>query len=102
MLKDHQPVVQDFFSFLKNDLLEVLECLSNREPWQDHIIGYELPEHSEDIEFNTGVMIFMNTASYHEIIMDTPDFYSAWKRFVWSMLLKFQNRRLKFIYLWKR
>ncbi|MEK4051571.1 MULTISPECIES: hypothetical protein [Bacillus] len=54
MLKDHQPVVQDFFSFLKNDLLEVLECLSNREPWQDHIIGYELPEHSEDIEFILG------------------------------------------------
>ncbi|MEK3941226.1 hypothetical protein ABEO94_04755 [Bacillus pumilus] len=63
MLKDHQPVVQDFFSFLKNDLLEVLECLSNREPWQDHVIGYELPEHSEDIEFNTGVMIFMNILS---------------------------------------
>lgn len=77
MLKKMQPIVQDFFSFLKNDLVEVLECLSHREPWQDHMMGYELPEHSEDVEFNNGVMIFMNTASYHEIVMDNLDFYSC-------------------------
>ncbi|WP_446936015.1 hypothetical protein [Lysinibacillus fusiformis] len=74
---DKQPVIQDFFSFLKSDLLEVLECLSNREPWQDYMMGYELPEHSEQIEFEEGIMIFMNTASYNEIIMDNSVFYGC-------------------------
>lgn len=77
MLIDKQPVIQDFFLFLKSDLLDVLECLSNREPWQDHMMGYELPEHSDEIEFNEGIMIFMNTASYNEITMDSSDFYSC-------------------------
>lgn len=79
MLKDKQPVIQDFFSFLKSDLLEVLQCLSNREPWQDHMMGYELPEHSEEIEFKEGIMIFMNTATYNEIIMNSSDFYGCLK-----------------------
>ncbi|WP_042473890.1 hypothetical protein [Bacillus ndiopicus] len=77
MLIDKQPVIQDFFSFLKSDLLDVLECLSKREPWQDHMMGYELPEHSEEIEFKEGIMIFMNTATYNEIIMDSSDFYGC-------------------------
>lgn len=77
MLIDKQPIIQDFFSFLKNDLLDVLECLSNREPWQDHMMGYELPEHSDEIEFKEGIMIFMNTASYNEIIMDSLDFHDC-------------------------
>jgi len=33
MLIDKQPVIQDFFSLMKSDLLNLLECLSNREPW---------------------------------------------------------------------
>lgn len=79
MLIDKQPVIQDFFSFLKSDLLEVLECLSNREPWQDHMMGYELPEHSEEIEFKEGIMIFMNTTTYNEIVMNSSDFYGCLK-----------------------
>ncbi|MGN7941436.1 MULTISPECIES: hypothetical protein [Bacillaceae] len=79
MLKDKQPVIQDFFSFLKSDLLEVLECLSKGEPWQDHMMGYELPEHSEEIEFKEGVMIFITTSTYNEIIMKNIDFYECLK-----------------------
>ncbi len=41
-------MITRFFSFLKNDLLEVLECLSNREPWQDHMMGYELNKVSKE------------------------------------------------------
>ncbi|MFD3271287.1 hypothetical protein ACE3MS_14305 [Paenibacillus dendritiformis] len=79
MLIDKQPVIQDFFSFLKSDLLDVLECLSNGEPWQDHMMGYELPEHSEEIEFKEGIMVFINTSSYNEIIMKSTDFYDCLK-----------------------
>lgn len=79
MLIEKQPVIQDFFSFLKSDLIKVLESLSKREPWQDHMMGYELPEHSEEIGFKEGIMIFINTASYNEIIMNSPDFYDCLK-----------------------
>lgn len=79
MLADKQPVIQDFFSFLKSDLLDVLENLSNGEPWQDHMMGYELPEHSEEIDFKEGIMIFIDTASYNEIIMNNSDFYGCLK-----------------------
>ncbi|MBU8711079.1 hypothetical protein KM924_01035 [Brevibacillus parabrevis] len=71
--------MQGFFSFLKSDLLDVPECLSNGEPWQDHMMGYELPEHSEEIEFKEGIMIFINTSSYNEIIMKNIDFYDCLK-----------------------
>lgn len=79
MLIDKQPFIQDFFSFLKSDLLNMLECLSNGEPWQDHMMGYELPVHSEEIDFIDGIMIFINTASYNEIIMNSLDFYGCLK-----------------------
>lgn len=79
MLIEKQPVIQDFFSFLKSDLLDVLECLSNREPWQDHMMGYEFPEHSEETEFKDGIMIFMNTTTYSEIVMNSSDFFGCLK-----------------------
>lgn len=79
MLIDKQPFIQDFFSFLKSDLLSVLKCLSNGEPWQDHMMGYELPEHSDEVDFKEGIMIFINTASYNEVIMGSKEFYDCLK-----------------------
>jgi hypothetical protein len=64
---------------LKSDLLDVLECLSNRESWQDHMMDYEFPEHSEETEFKDGIMIFMNTTTYSEIVMNSSDFFGCLK-----------------------
>ncbi|NPC93894.1 hypothetical protein HOO54_17145 [Bacillus sp. WMMC1349] len=79
MLENKQPFIQDFFSFLKNDLLEVLECLSNEEPWQDHMMGYELPVHSEESECKEWIIIFMNSFTYYEITIKSIDFYDCLK-----------------------
>lgn len=95
MLIDKQPVIQDFFSFLKSDLLNVLECLSKREPWQDHMMGYELPEHSEEIEFKEGIMIFINTASYNEIIMSSSDFYGCLKETCMEFVGENQEQKIQ-------
>ncbi|MFE3577297.1 hypothetical protein [Lysinibacillus sp. NPDC059133] len=43
------------------------------------MMGYELPEHSEEIKFKEGIMIFINTASYNEIIMNSSHFYGCLK-----------------------
>lgn len=78
MLENESSIIQDYFSFLKDELIKVLECLSKGDPWQDHMMGYELPEHFDGIDLtNEGITIFMQTYEYTEINMGNSNFNSC-------------------------
>ncbi|TVX94894.1 hypothetical protein [Cohnella terricola] len=78
MLENESSIIQDYFSFLKGELIEVLECLSKGDPWQDHMMGYELPEHSDGVDSTKdGITIFMQTYEYNEINIENSKFYSC-------------------------
>ncbi|MFS0557075.1 hypothetical protein [Brevibacillus sp. 179-C9.3 HS] len=78
MLANETPIIQDYFSFLKGELIEVLKHLSSGDPWQDHMMGYELPDHSDgDDSLQDGIIIFLRTYEYMEIHMDSSKFYSC-------------------------
>ena len=73
---DKRIVTKDFFYFIKPDLIEVLEYLSRRESWQESIVGYELPE---DGDFGNGILLFMNTTDYGEVLLNELEFYEKLK-----------------------
>ncbi|MOA24487.1 hypothetical protein D3C78_1451650 [compost metagenome] len=65
---------------MKGELIEVLEYLSQGEPWQNHMIGFELPEHFDEDDSNKdGIMLFMQTYKYIEINIDNLKFYNCLK-----------------------
>lgn len=77
MLQNESSIIQDYFSFLKGVLIEVLECLSKGDPWQDHMMGYELPEHSDGIDSNKDqIVLFMQTHEYIEFHLEKSRFYT--------------------------
>lgn len=76
MVENNPKYALDFFFFLKGELIEMLECLANGEPWRNYIMGFELPEHDDTGSFEEGVMIFMNTSTYNELHLDSITFYN--------------------------
>ena len=70
---DKQVIIADFFGIVENNLMEVLSKLSHRESWQNYITGYEFPE---DGDFENGIMIFMETSSYGEVLLTDIEFFS--------------------------
>jgi len=59
------------------------------------MMGYELPEHSEEIEFKEGIMIFIYTAKYNEIIMNSTDFYGCLKEICKEFVGENQEQKIQ-------
>lgn len=72
---DEKVIITDFFGLVENELIDVLQCLSKRESWQTYTTGYEFPEDG-DGDFEDGIMIFMETSNYGEVLLSDSEFFS--------------------------